>query len=282
MSLVNDPESERLMSRMSVPMSRRQLFRRVAAVGLATPVVAGLLASCGEDDEEPEAAAGHDDDAPEEDPEADDDQQEIEVDEPSIDERRGGILRIALNSPAENFHPHHNHSFESTWPNSQMYSRLTRVSHDMEVEPDLALTWEPSEDGLTWTFEIREGVKFHNGNPCTAVHATQSFERLLDPEEGVPIRSQYEMIERLEAPSDTELIMHLSSVYADLPAILAGARALVFDVFGTVVDWRSTIIWEGEEHLLKFFVSTGVYGSALTHNGRGNDLKKPLRWGAQA
>lgn len=211
-------------------ISRRDLLRRVLAVGLVTPAMVSLLAACGDDAGDEPAAGAPDDATNEEDERIDGVDDDAEQDDPEGTSSRGGILRIALNAPPENFHPHHNHSFESTWPNSQIYSRLTRVTHDMELEPDLASSWAPSDDGLTWTFEIRDGVKFHNGEDCTAVDAMRSYERLLDPEEGVPVRSQYEMIESVEAPSDTELIFNLSSVYADFAAILAGARALVFPV----------------------------------------------------
>jgi peptide/nickel transport system substrate-binding protein len=49
-----------------------------------------------------------------------------------------------------------------------VYEGLTRRGKDLTIEPALAERWEISEDGLTWRFFLRKGVKFHNGNPFTA------------------------------------------------------------------------------------------------------------------
>src|SRR5262245_17236464 len=53
-----------------------------------------------------------------------------------------------------------------------------------EVEPALATRWNVSRDGLVWSFTIREGVKFHDGSPLTALEIAASFERQLHPAEG--------------------------------------------------------------------------------------------------
>lgn len=46
-----------------------------------------------------------------------------------------------------------------------------------DIEPALAVRWAPSRDGLTWTFTLRDGVKFHDGTPLTAQHVVTSLER---------------------------------------------------------------------------------------------------------
>ncbi|PYN11703.1 MAG: hypothetical protein DME05_23635, partial [Candidatus Rokuibacteriota bacterium] len=51
-----------------------------------------------------------------------------------------------------------------------------------EVEPALATRWNVSRDGLVWSFSLREGVKFHDGSPLTALEVAASFERQLRPE----------------------------------------------------------------------------------------------------
>src|SRR5687767_12458675 len=49
-----------------------------------------------------------------------------------------------------------------------VYEGLTRRGKDLAIQPGLAERWETSEDGLTWRFFLRKGVKFHNGNDFTA------------------------------------------------------------------------------------------------------------------
>ncbi len=202
-------------------LSRRELFRRAAAIGLATPAIAGLLAACGEDDDD-EPAAPDTDDAPEDIEDDDPDDDDVDPDdEPDVEGRRGGTLRVGFSGSADNFDPHHQVQLDSIWINSMMYSRLIRIDYEMELQPDMALDWSVSDDGLEWTFDLVEGAMFHNGRECTAEDWVFSIDRLRDPDEATPFVQDIDMIEEVEAVSDTELVIRLSDIYADLP-ILCG------------------------------------------------------------
>ncbi|MEG0270268.1 MAG: ABC transporter substrate-binding protein, partial [Clostridia bacterium] len=48
------------------------------------------------------------------------------------------------------------------------YNTLATLTADFQIEPELATEWSCSSDGLTWTFKLREDVKFHNGEPFNA------------------------------------------------------------------------------------------------------------------
>ena len=65
-----------------------------------------------------------------------------------------------------------------------MLEGLTFYDDEMNLMPWLAESWEQSEDGLTWTFKLREGVLFSNGREMTAEDVKWSFERLIDPATG--------------------------------------------------------------------------------------------------
>lgn len=70
-------------------------------------------------------------------------------------------------------------SFLATW---HIYEGLTRYKPgSTEVEPALASSWTASEDGLTWTFKLREGVTFHDGEPFDAAAVVWNFNRWFDP-----------------------------------------------------------------------------------------------------
>lgn len=64
-----------------------------------------------------------------------------------------------------------------------IYSTLLRLGYDgdLNVNPDLAESWDISDDGLTYTFHLRQGVKFHTGQELTADDVKFTFERLYDP-----------------------------------------------------------------------------------------------------
>ena len=63
---------------------------------------------------------------------------------------------------------------------TNIFDGLVALNEDNEVVPMLATDWEPSEDGLSYTFHLREGVKFHNGNDFTADDVKLSVERFRD------------------------------------------------------------------------------------------------------
>ena len=67
-----------------------------------------------------------------------------------------------------------------------VYEPLVRYNDQLEVEPALAASWEVT-DPLRWRFHLREGVKFHNGNPFTADDVVASIMRAIDPDS--PVKS---------------------------------------------------------------------------------------------
>lgn len=64
---------------------------------------------------------------------------------------------------------------------SRIFSTLVRHDNSLKIRGDLAEQWESSADGKTYTFRLREGVRFHNGRLVTAEDVKYSLKRLLDP-----------------------------------------------------------------------------------------------------
>jgi oligopeptide transport system substrate-binding protein len=63
----------------------------------------------------------------------------------------------------------------------QIFSGLVRLDQELNVVPDIAENWEPSSDNKTYTFYLRQGVKFHNGREVKAADFKYSWERACDP-----------------------------------------------------------------------------------------------------
>ena len=63
----------------------------------------------------------------------------------------------------------------------QIFDGLVRFDHTLTISPALAQYWRSSRDGLTWTFTLRKGVKFHHGREVTADDVVFSLTRILDP-----------------------------------------------------------------------------------------------------
>lgn len=97
---------------------------------------------------------------------------------------RGGTLRAAWQSEWDGLDPHVASSLSTFQILNNVLETLTRYDDELNLVPGLATSWEQSEDGLTWTFHLREGVVFSNGEPFTAEAVKFTFDRLLDPATG--------------------------------------------------------------------------------------------------
>ena len=62
-----------------------------------------------------------------------------------------------------------------------LYDNLVMIQTDLSLKPELAESWDTNDDFSSYTFHLREGVKFHNGKDFKAEDVVFSFNRLLDP-----------------------------------------------------------------------------------------------------
>lgn len=117
---------------------------------------------------------------------------------------------------------------ESAMVIENIFDGLVRYADDStRVEPALAESWSVSEDGLEWTFALREGVRFHDGAPFDAHAAAFSLRRKTDPdhpafrEEFQGMDKSLEVVEEVRALDDQTLRIRLSRPYAPLLNALA-------------------------------------------------------------
>ena len=88
-----------------------------------------------------------------------------------------------------------------------VYEGLVMFNRDGEIVPALATDWETSDDLLTWTFTIREDVKFHDGSDLELSDIVARFERARDPESGHTNHSYYEAITEVSADEDAHAVL---------------------------------------------------------------------------
>jgi len=80
-----------------------------------------------------------------------------------------------------------------------IFNRLVRINSKGEIESGLAKSWDISEDGLVYTFYLREGVKFHDGIECTAFDVKFTYDKIMDPEVNSPFRTSFEQVKDFKA-----------------------------------------------------------------------------------
>jgi peptide/nickel transport system substrate-binding protein len=115
----------------------------------------------------------------------------------STDESRS-VLVFASSADATTLDPHNTTDTQSDQIIWMIYNALIRYDEDMKFVPDLAASWSVAEDDVTWTFELKEGVRFQDGTPFDAHAVKANFDRVLDPEQGHNRRSLFEPIDRVE------------------------------------------------------------------------------------
>jgi peptide/nickel transport system substrate-binding protein len=108
-----------------------------------------------------------------------------------------------------------------------VFNRLTTLDAKLQVQPELALSWEPSEDLKIWTFKLRPDVKFHNGKPFTAADVVFTYARLQDKVVASVLRASLDFVIKVEAVDPLTVKFTLAIPYGDLPALTAGYQAMI-------------------------------------------------------
>lgn len=106
-------------------------------------------------------------------------------------------------------------------PTLLLFSALTELTPEATADPDVAESWEVSEDGLEWTFSLREGVEFHDGTPLTAEHVVGSIEYVLNPETASQNAAKIGAIQTVTAPDESTVTIELSAPSPQLDASLS-------------------------------------------------------------
>src|SRR5688572_520041 len=106
-----------------------------------------------------------------------------------------GTLRVALGTTLNQLDPARQTIGDEYIYTHLVFNGLSRIEPDMTVKPDLAESWSASEDLKTWTFKLRQGVKFHHGRTLDAEDVLATVKRILDPATGSRARSNLTMIE---------------------------------------------------------------------------------------
>jgi peptide/nickel transport system substrate-binding protein len=119
-----------------------------------------------------------------------------------------GVLRIAM-QPIVHIDPAQISSDSEVLVASHVYDYLVDVDPASKIIPRLAKDWKISEDGLTYTFTLQQGVAFHDGTPLSAKDVVWTFNRLRDPNSGFPTVDLYQNIASVEASGDLEVIFKI-------------------------------------------------------------------------
>jgi len=146
--------------------------------------------------------------------------------------RRGGVLLAAIAADAPSLDPHQEQTFATMQMVAPLYSTLIQIDplQYPKVIGDAATEWKIAPDGLTYTFKIRQGIRFHDGSPLTAADVKATYDKIVFPPPGVRSirKNAYAAIGSIEAPDPATVVFKLKHVSASLLGNLASPWNVIY------------------------------------------------------
>jgi peptide/nickel transport system substrate-binding protein len=235
-------------------ISRRDFVRKGAVLGMSTGLMGTILAACGGANNSSSASSSA---AP-----------------AAGTPKKGGTLRVATQAPSAAINP-------LTVSDSGGLAMLNQTGEflafdnnlKLTLEPMLALSWTPNGDGSVWTFKLRPGVNFHNGQPMTADDVVYTFQELSNPKNasnalsalgGVLLPSGVQKVDSMT------VAFHVAAPNGNFPYLVSSDNynAIIVPKGTDFAKWQST------------FIGTGAFKlGSYTQNVGAQFVANPSHWG---
>jgi len=142
------------------------------------------------------------------------------------------VLLAVIGADPPSLDCHQEQTFACIQLMAPLYSLLLQIDpyNYPKVTGDLATDWKISPDGKTYTFKIRQGVKFHDGSPLTAADIKASYDKIVFPPDGTRSirKSHYTAVASIEAPDATTVVFKLKFPSASLLDNLASPWNVIY------------------------------------------------------
>ena len=186
--------------------------------------------------------------------------------------KRGGILTYMI--PADggpSLDGHRETTFAVLHATAPFYSVLIRVNPDnpsstTDFQCDLCTEMpQPTDNGLTYRFKIRKGVKFHDGSPLTAQDVAASWNKIVHPQPGVASarESNFVMVDSITAPDDETVVFKLKFATLTFVPALADPYAYIYSKKKLDQDmhwYEKNIMGSGPFKLTEYQVGQSIKG----------------------
>jgi peptide/nickel transport system substrate-binding protein len=137
----------------------------------------------------------------------------------------GGTLTVALGTSIDSLDPAAQVTTAVMQQLSMIVETLTKLGPDGKAQPLLATSWQSASDGLSYTFTLRDGIKFTDGTPVDAAAVKWSLERINDPNTFKADPNVFTVLKNVDVVDATHVKINLKSPFPSLPAALSLAIA---------------------------------------------------------
>lgn len=159
--------------------------------------------------------------------------------------RYGGELVFPVPSEPPSYDGHREETFGLIHPIAPFYNTLLRVDPTdptgTKPVPDLAESWTITDNGLTYTFKLRRGVRFHDGSELTSRDVKVTYDKIVFPPPGVVSdrKGQYSVVEAIEAPDPLTVRFRLKWPSASFLKSLASPWNFIYkaDILARDMHW---------------------------------------------
>ena len=166
----------------------------------------------------------------------------------------GGTLVWGMESEADNLDVHASGGWVTWRVRRQMFEGLINNdltqdgAEQLKIIPQLAKTWEVSPDGLTYSFALRDGVKFTDGTPFDAASVKFNWDRFYDPQSPYfdPVfRANklvvHQFLDRIETPDAATVKFVMKQPYSSFPSLMAGSQSPYIGSPASIKQWGKDV-----------------------------------------
>jgi peptide/nickel transport system substrate-binding protein len=170
----------------------------------------------------------------------------------------GGTYNIGLITPTGGINPLTTAQSATQFTVGLASAQLVIENTSGTIEPQLAQSWTQSANKLSWTFTLRPGLKFSNGQPLTAKDVVSTFDSILSPSSESPAASSFAGILKSVSGSGTSVVFHLDGAYSDFPHLLTGANTWILPAGFNAANWINDPVGAGQFILEKYTAGQGI------------------------
>ncbi|HET9899178.1 MAG TPA: ABC transporter substrate-binding protein [Streptosporangiaceae bacterium] len=230
-------------------LSRRDLLRRGAVAGISLPVLGAILAACGGSSASSAPSGG------------------------GTARRANATIKAGIITPTGDINPVTVADQGGLDMLAQTGEYLCLSDQTLTLKPVLATGWTPNPASTVWTFKIRQGVKFHNGQPLTADDVVYTYKLLTDPKSPNATLAGVLVPDGVQKVDDFTVAFHLEAPNGNFPYLTSS------DNYNMIIlpNGQDPKAWQ------KTFIGTGPFVlKSYTPNVGASFIRNEKYWGKKA